>query len=160
MPPRSYASQGRRTRVPSSNRDQENLPLMLFSSIIYGRQEAKRWDTTDMPPRITRKSYRLRASDRTMVGIFCNRTACRIRNRRRRHDSNMNRRKKRTPRASLHYIGWRAWQKSLLLPVAGEIFLLTLPFIERRYRPCGFKFPITRVISMGRRNTKVEPTLH
>src|SRR5277367_3818261 len=87
-----------------------------------------------MRPRITRKSYRLRASDRTMVGIFCNRTACRIRNRRRRHDSNMDRRKKRTPRASLHYMGWRDWQKSLLLPVAGEIILLTLPFIERRNR--------------------------
>jgi hypothetical protein len=32
-------------------------------------------------------------------------------------------------------MGWRAGQKSLLLPVAGEFFLLTLPFIERRYRP-------------------------
>ena len=29
-------------------------------------------------------------------------------------------------------MGWRAGQKSLLLPVAGESFLLTLPFIERR----------------------------
>src|SRR5208337_3144986 len=46
-PPRSYASQGRRTRNPSSNRDQKNLPLMRFSSIIYGRQKAKRWDITD-----------------------------------------------------------------------------------------------------------------
>ena len=64
----------------------------------------------------------------------CNHTACRIRNRRRRHDNNMNLRKKRTPRASQHYLGWRAGQKSLLLPVAGEVFLLTLPFIERRYR--------------------------
>jgi hypothetical protein len=69
-----------------------------------------------------------------MVGTFCNRTACRIRNRRRRHDNNMDLRKKRTPRASRHYVGWRAGQKSLLLPVAGECFLLTLPFIERRYR--------------------------
>src|SRR6476620_2006564 len=80
-----------------------------------------------MPPRTTRKSYRLRASDRTMVGTFCNRTACRIRNRRRRHDSNMNLRKKRTPRASQHYVGWRARQKSLLLPVAGEVFSLDSP---------------------------------
>ena len=31
-------------------------------------------------------------------------------------------------------MGWRAGQKSLLLPVAGEVFLLTLPFIERAYR--------------------------
>src|ERR1700676_3056426 len=72
-----------------------------------------------------------------MVGNFCNRTACRIRNRRRRHDSNMTLRKKRTPRASLHYVGWKAWQTSMLLPVAGEVFLLTLPLIERRYRTNG-----------------------
>jgi hypothetical protein len=45
---------------------------------------------------------------------------------RRRRDSNMNLRKKRTPRAFPHYMGWRAGQKSLLLPVAGESFLLTL----------------------------------
>jgi hypothetical protein len=31
-------------------------------------------------------------------------------------------------------MGWRAGHKSVLLPVAGEVFLLTLPFIERRYR--------------------------
>src|SRR6516162_6695439 len=84
-----------------------------------------------MPPRTTRKSYRPRASDRTMVGHFCNRTACRIRNRRRRHGSNMNLQKKSTPRTSQHYVGWRAGQKSLLLPVAGEVFLLTLPFIDK-----------------------------
>src|SRR5580693_8465803 len=69
-----------------------------------------------------------------MVGTFRNRTACRIRNRRRRHDNNMTLRKKKNPRASQHYMGWRAGQKSLLLPVAGEFFLLTLPFIERGYR--------------------------
>ena len=40
-------------------------------------------------------------------------------------------RKKKTPRASQHCMGWRARQKYLLLPVAGEFFLLTLPFIER-----------------------------
>src|ERR1700738_1249457 len=72
-----------------------------------------------------------------MVGNFCNRTACRIRNRRRRHDNNMTLRKKKTPRASQHYMGWRAGQTSLLLPVAGEVFLLTLPFIERGYRTSG-----------------------
>jgi hypothetical protein len=43
-------------------------------------------------------------------------------------------RKKKNPRASQHYMGWRDRQKSLLLPVAGEFFLLTLPFIERAYR--------------------------
>ncbi len=30
--------------IRRSNRDQEDLLLMRFSSIIYGRQEAKRWD--------------------------------------------------------------------------------------------------------------------
>ena len=49
-------------------------------------------------------------------------------------DSNMNLRRKRTPRASQHYVGWRAGQKSVLLPVAGEFFPLTLPFIERGNR--------------------------
>ena len=87
-------------------------------------------------------------SDRTMVGHFCNRTACRIRNRRRRHGSNMNLQKKSTPRTSQHYVDWRAGQKSLLLPVAGDVFLLTLPFIERAYRRVEFwrrvhyQFPI------------------
>ena len=36
-PPRSYASQGGRIGIRGSNRDQENLLLMRFSSIIYGR---------------------------------------------------------------------------------------------------------------------------
>ena len=74
-----------------------------------------------------------------MVGNFCNRTACRVRKRRRRHDNNMTLRKKEKPRASQHYMGWRAGQKSLLLPVAGEFFLLTLPFIERGYRTSDFR---------------------
>jgi hypothetical protein len=34
-------------------------------------------------------------------------------------------------------MGWRAGQKSLLPPVAGEFFLLTLPFIERGYGTSG-----------------------
>src|SRR5580693_4103913 len=69
-----------------------------------------------------------------MVGT-CNRAACRIRNRRRRHNRNIHLRKKRTPRASQHYVGWRIGQTSVLLPVVGEMFLLTLPFIERGNRP-------------------------
>ncbi|MGC1594305.1 MAG: hypothetical protein WA774_03050, partial [Candidatus Acidiferrales bacterium] len=38
-----------------------------------------------------------------------------------------------------HYLGWRDRQKSLLFPVAGKVFLLTLPFIERPYRTNGFR---------------------
>jgi hypothetical protein len=41
-----YASQGGRIGIRSSNRDQKKLSLMRFSSTIYGRQEAKRWDAT------------------------------------------------------------------------------------------------------------------
>jgi hypothetical protein len=72
-------------------------------------------------------------SDRTVVGIF-NRTACCVRSRRRRHDGNMNLQKERTPRASQHYMGWIAQRTKSLSPVAGEVFLLTIPFIERAYR--------------------------
>jgi hypothetical protein len=62
MPPRSYAPQGRRTGIPSSNRDQKNLPLMRFSSIIYGRQEA---NVGTLLRRYERKLHRLWSSDRS-----------------------------------------------------------------------------------------------
>jgi hypothetical protein len=48
MPPGRYASQGGRISIRSPNRDQENLSVMRFSSIIYGRQGPKRWDSTDL----------------------------------------------------------------------------------------------------------------
>jgi hypothetical protein len=56
MPSRTNASQGRRTRAPSSNRDPRNLPLMRFSSIIYGRQGAKRWDSTVLRNNLSTKA--------------------------------------------------------------------------------------------------------
>ena len=34
-------------------------------------------------------------------------------------------------------MGWRAWRRSLLLPVGGEVFPLTLPFIELRDKNKG-----------------------
>jgi hypothetical protein len=83
-----------------------------------------------MSPRITRRPG---ASDRTMVGTLqphClshQKPKASLRR-------NMTLREKKTPRASQHSMGWRARRKSLLLPVAGEVFLLTLPFIERGYR--------------------------
>jgi hypothetical protein len=69
-----------------------------------------------------------------MVDNFCNRTACRIRNRRRRHDNDMTLRKE-NPKSlpTLHGLESRA--KIFAPPVAGEFFLLTLPFIEQAY-PC------------------------
>ncbi|MGA7221378.1 MAG: hypothetical protein WBX16_00865, partial [Candidatus Acidiferrales bacterium] len=51
-----YASQGGRISIRSSNRDQENLPVMRFSSIIYGRQRPKRWDTTEGESQIRREA--------------------------------------------------------------------------------------------------------
>jgi hypothetical protein len=44
---------------------------------------------------------------------------------------NLQKEKREPPRASHHHAGWIAWRTPLLLPVAGELFLLTLPFIER-----------------------------
>ena len=52
-------------------------------------------------------------------------------------------------------MGWRAEQKSLLPPVAGEFFLLTLPFIERGNLPSSywnepFRFEdLLKVVSHG-----------
>ena len=84
-----------------------------------------------MPPRITRKSYRPRASDRTMVDRIRPRSLSCFRIRMRRHDNEMNLQTDKRPGGSQHDLGWRARRTSSLLPVAGEVFLLTLPFIER-----------------------------
>ena len=70
-----------------------------------------------------------------------------FRNRKRRHAKEMNLEKEKGPRASQHDMGWNAQRTFPLLPVAGDIFLLTFPFIERRNRPCGsqylcFRFPM------------------
>ena len=43
---RSCPSQGRRTRLGSSNRDQENSAFIIFQSMTYTAQHYKRWDTT------------------------------------------------------------------------------------------------------------------
>ena len=58
----------------------------------------------------------------------------------------MNLQGEKTSRASQQDMGWRAQRTCSLLPVAGKVFLLTLPFIERlpysfqyQYRPsAGF----------------------
>ena len=85
-----------------------------------------------MPPRITRKSDRRKVSDRTMVGLaqplclFASGTDGR------RYESTMNLRNRKTHRVSLHDWGWTA--NILCFAVAGEVFVLTSPFIERGYR--------------------------
>src|SRR5215470_17223099 len=50
----------------------------------------------------------------------------------------MNLEKEKGPRASQHDMGWNAQRTFPLLPVAGEIFLLTFPFIERGNRLVDF----------------------
>ena len=55
-------------------------------------------------------------------------------------------------------MGWRAAQKSLLLPVAGEFFLLTLPFIERGNRTrVGSAQPTTQELIVRLLRLEVEP---
>jgi hypothetical protein len=45
---RNAASQGRRTKIRNSNRDQEKSELMRFHSTTYKAQKSKRWDSTDL----------------------------------------------------------------------------------------------------------------
>src|ERR1700687_2391763 len=87
-----------------------------------------------MPHRTTRKSDRRKVSDRTMVGIaqpVCL-SASGIEGRR--YDSTMNLGKRKNHRVSSHYWGWTARPFPVCLSVAGEVFVLTSLFIERRYR--------------------------
>src|SRR5580704_14579455 len=56
----------------------------------------------------------------------------------------LNPRKKRTPKNLPTVRGLESRAKSLLLPVAGEFFLLTLPFIERAYKEVAFHYPSYR----------------
>src|SRR5712671_6736362 len=51
--------------------------------------------------------------------------------------SAMNLRKRKITDPPLYELGWMAGRISSLPPVAGEVFLLTSPFIERAYRRCG-----------------------
>src|SRR5277367_4840092 len=87
-----------------------------------------------MPPRTTRKSYRPRASDRTMVGIL--RPHCLFASgaEGRRHANEMNLRKRENHGSSLQHKGWMAGRIYPLPPVVAEVFFLTSPFIERGYR--------------------------
>src|ERR1700674_1617185 len=90
-----------------------------------------------MPPRTTRKSYRPRASDRTMVGTAQPICLSAPGTDRRRHDSIMNLWNWSDHSVSLQYGGWTARPFSRCFAVAGEVFVLTFPFIERDYRQLG-----------------------
>src|SRR6266403_3486058 len=52
--------------------------------------------------------------------------------------------KKKTSRASQQDMGWRAQRTCSLLPVAGRVFLLTLPFIERALVKIGLSGSFSR----------------
>src|SRR6516162_3042011 len=84
------------------------------------------------PTLLCNQSYRPRASDRTMVDTFQPRSLSCFRHRKRRHDNEMNLEKEKGPRVSQHHMGWNARRTFPLLPVAGEMFLLTFPLIEVR----------------------------
>src|SRR5215467_11971686 len=87
-----------------------------------------------MPPRTTRKSYRPRVSDRTMVGNLTTHTACWHRKPKRvvtisdefaiRKDQNL---------PTLR--GLERTRTPLLLPVAGEIFFLDSPLYRTALPP-------------------------
>jgi len=92
-----------------------------------------------MPPRITRKSNRRKVSDRTMVGTAQPVCLSALGTGRRRYESTMNLRKRKNHSVSLHHWGWAARPLFRGLTVAREVFVLTSPFIERRYRKEGIK---------------------
>src|ERR1019366_6957263 len=87
-----------------------------------------------MLPRTTRKSDRRKVSDRTMVGFAQPLCLSASGTDGRRYESTMNLRKRENHRVSFHYWGWTARPFPLCLTVVGEAFVLTFPFIERRYR--------------------------
>jgi hypothetical protein len=82
------------------------------------------------PPRTTRQSHRPRASDRTIVGILDPRWAGRASHRHgRSFDGIMNRSGPANFTGCHGHIG-AGRRRELLLPVSGENFFLTSPFIE------------------------------
>src|SRR6202158_4625742 len=87
-----------------------------------------------MPPRITRKSYRPRASDRTMVDNVQPRSLSCFRIRKRRHENRMDLRRANNPEPlTMTWAGERS-EHFCSFQSPGLSFLLTLPFIERTYR--------------------------
>src|ERR1700739_1974314 len=89
-----------------------------------------------MPPRTTRKSYRPRVSDRTMVGtsppprLLASEAESIV-------TITMDLQKEKA-RASQHYVGWRARRRPSSFQSQRQCFHLTLPFIERGNRRSSF----------------------
>jgi hypothetical protein len=91
-----------------------------------------------MPPRITRKSDRRKASDRTMVGTAQPLCLSALGTDWCRYEGTMNLRERKTHGVSLHDWGLTARPFSWGLTVVKEIFVLTSPFIERAYQNVAF----------------------
>src|SRR6266436_5205408 len=100
-----------------------------------------------MPPRTTRKSYRPRVSDRTMIGTLRPHCLFASETEGRRHANEMNLRNRENHGSSLQHMGWMAGRISPLPPVEGEAFFLTSPFIERacRERSIGGEKPTSMI---------------
>src|ERR1700726_367278 len=97
-----------------------------------------------MPPRITRKSYRPRASDRTMVDNLQPRSLSCFRIRKRRHENRMDLRRANTPEPlNMTWAGDRS-EYFCSFQSPGLFFLLTLPFIERAYWTSEITFTAVR----------------
>src|SRR5215472_10103874 len=113
-----------------------------------------------MPPRITRKSYRPRVSDRTMVDTPYNHYGlhsfkiewrCRHQNTRASEMEKENQRRwSGADQNQASVIARRGWKSSNFsqLPVEEEIFSLTFPFIEQAFSlACAFCSPRTGPIA-------------
>src|SRR5713226_3154462 len=105
-----------------------------------------------MPPRTTRKSYRPRVSDRTMVDTV--QPPCLLRQR---PDDvvtpgEMNLRKWEHHGSSLQHTGWMPERISPLLPVAGEVFFLDIPLYRTRLSDKWFQmsdYPTCQELAAG-----------
>src|ERR1700738_2970738 len=100
-----------------------------------------------MPPRIPRKSYRPRASDRTMVDTFQPRSLSYFRIRKRRHENRMDLRRANTSEPlNMTWAGERS-KHSCSFQSPGTFFPLTLPFIERLPDISNNVGPVKRFLS-------------
>ncbi len=111
-----------------------------------------------MPPRITRKSYRPRASDRTVVDNVQPRSLSCFRIRKRRHENRMDLRRANTSEPlNWTWAGERS-EHFCSFQSSEMFFLLTLPFIERIYWTSAdpqiphVRYPDLSALSQSRRS--------
>src|ERR1700726_2010158 len=85
-----------------------------------------------IPPRITRKNYRPRASDRTMVDNVQPRSLSCFRIRKRRHKNRMDLRRAKTQEPLNMTCAGKQSETTSLLPVAGDVFTIDFPLYRTR----------------------------